>query len=542
MLSGKELLREHNYRELWQKYCGFLDLSIGEFMSIQRSLLLEQLELLNRCDLGRHIMLGASPASVDEFRLTVPLTTYEDYVPYLSEQKEDALPAKPLLWQRTSGISGGRAFKWGPITERMYQAMRPLSFAILILATCKRRYDISFGEGESILYALAPPPFATGCWGRAIAEELPVSFQPPLAEAEEMTFEERLAQGMSRGLTEGIDLVFGMPSVLVALGERLAQQEHERANLLQLLSRPKALLRVIKAIVKSRIARRPIRPKDLWSLRGVATGGTDASLYKSRIKELWGKEPLDVYGSTEAMMIATQTWDHQGMTFVPNFNFLEFIPESERAKEKLTPGYQPSTLLLDEVKQGQTYEIVVTNLLGGAFVRYRLGDIVTITGSRNDKLDIDIPQMAFYSRTGSLIDLAGFTRLTESTIGHAIEAAGIPVHDWVARKEIHDQEATLHLYIEPLTESCSSEHDMAEAVHQQLKQLDEPYSDVEEMLKRRPIAVTVLPCGSFSSYTSRQREDGADLAHLRPPHMNPSDVVIAALLRQVPEETRVTVT
>lgn len=542
MPSGKELLRDHNYRELWQKYCGFLDLSIDEFMSIQRSLLLEQLELLNRCELGRHIMYGATPASVDEFRRMVPLTTYEDYVPYLSEQREDTLPAKPLLWQRTSGISGGRAFKWGPITERMYQAMRPMTFAVLILATCKRRYDISFGEGESILYALAPPPFATGCWGRAIAEELPVTFQPPLAEAEEMSFEERLAQGMRRGLTEGIDLVFGMPSVLVALGERVAQQEHERSNLLDLLKRPRALLRIIKAIVKSRIARRPMRPKDLWSLRGVATGGTDASLYKSRIKELWGKEPLDIYGSTEAMMIATQTWDHKGMTFVPNFNFLEFIPESERAKEKLTPGYQPTTLLLDEVKQGQTYELVITNLLGGAFVRYRLGDIVTITGCRNDKLDIDIPQMAFYSRTGSLIDLAGFTRLTESTIGHAIETAGIPVHDWVARKEIQNQEATLHLYIEPLTKPCSSEHDMAEAVHQQLKQLDEPYSDVEEMLNRRPITVTVLPCGSFSSYTSRQREAGADLAHLRPPHMNPSDVVIAALLRQVPEETRVTVT
>ena len=541
MPTGKELLREHNYRELWQKYCGFLDLSIKEFMSIQRSLLLEQIELLNRCELGRDIMSGAKPTSVDEFRRLVPLTTYEDYVPYLAEQREDALPAKPRLWQRTSGISGERAFKWGPITDRMYQAMRPMTFAVLILATCKRRYDISFGEGESILYALAPPPFATGCWGRAIADELPVSFQPPLAEAEEMSFEERLAQGMRRGLTEGIDLVFGMPSVLVALGEGVAQQGHDRTSLLHLLKQPRALLRVIKAIVKSRIARRPIRPKDLWSLRGVATAGTDASLYKSRIKELWGKEPLDVYGSTEAMMIATQTWDRQGMTFVPNFNFLEFIPESERAKEILVPGYEPATMLLDEVKQGQTYEIVVTNLLGGAFVRYRLGDIVTITGRRNDKLDIDIPQMAFYSRTGSLIDLAGFTRLTESTIRLAIEAAGLPVHDWVARKEVHDREATLHLYIEPLTEHCSSEHDIAEAVHQQLKRLDAPYSDVEDMLKRRPITVTVIPRGSFSNYSARQREAGAEVARLNPPHMNPSDVAMAALLQPLPEKTKVPV-
>jgi len=61
--------------EVWKKYCGFLDLSLKEFMEIQERLLVEQIDLLGRCDLGRKF-LRSSATSVDEFREVVPLTTY----------------------------------------------------------------------------------------------------------------------------------------------------------------------------------------------------------------------------------------------------------------------------------------------------------------------------------------------------------------------------------------------------------------------------------------------------------------------------------
>ena len=71
-----ELLRQGKNEEWWQKCCGFIDLSMEEFMDIQRRLLLEQLELLNRCELGKKVMRGAKPRSVEEFREQVPVTTY----------------------------------------------------------------------------------------------------------------------------------------------------------------------------------------------------------------------------------------------------------------------------------------------------------------------------------------------------------------------------------------------------------------------------------------------------------------------------------
>ncbi len=91
MSKVAELLREGRTEELWQRCCGFIDLSMDEFMAIQKRLLLEQLELLKRCDLGRHIMNGAYPFTVEEFREQVPMTTYADYCPGLLEQREDIL-------------------------------------------------------------------------------------------------------------------------------------------------------------------------------------------------------------------------------------------------------------------------------------------------------------------------------------------------------------------------------------------------------------------------------------------------------------------
>jgi len=83
-------------------------------------------------------------------------------------------------------------------------------------------------------------------------------------------------------------------------------------------------------------------PRDVWSLKGLIAGGTDTAVYRERIKEMWGRYPLDLYGCTESLILAMQTWDYQGMTFVPYFSFLEFIPEAEHLKAKADPVLRTS--------------------------------------------------------------------------------------------------------------------------------------------------------------------------------------------------------
>ncbi len=499
-------------------------------MKIQKRLLMEQIDLLSKCELGKKIMGSKTPKSVEEFRKNVPLTTYEDYAPYLSKKREDVLPEKPYVWCRTTGKTG--MHKWAPYTKKMYKDMGEIFVAELILATSKKKEDFLLNEGDSVLYCVAPPPYTSGVAYRSLAEELNVTFIPPLEQAEKMDFAERVEKGFKISLTKGVDVFAGASSVLANIGKRFSGEGEKSPMPISSFLHPLAMTRIIKALIKSKIARRGLLPKDIWRLKGISTGGADAKIYGKLIEHYWGVRPLEVYGNTESgiSIIATQLWDYGGMAFLPHSDFLEFIPQEDSIKSRKDPNYKLRTLLLNEVRAGQVYEIVMTNFRGGAFIRYRPDDLIRIVSLKNEKLGVDTPQMVFYSRASDVIDLAGFARLTERAVWQAIENSGVKYNDWAMRKEIEAQHPILRLYLE-LKDEERGEEEIVDAIHQSLKEIDSNYNDIEKMLQLKPLRMTTLSSGTFQRYILKQQKEGADLGQLKPRHMNPSDETIDNLLR-----------
>ncbi|MFC1872782.1 GH3 auxin-responsive promoter family protein [Chloroflexota bacterium] len=532
MTELSELVKQGRHEELWQRCCGFIDLSLQDFMKIQERLLLEQLELLKKCELGRYVMNEAYPYTVEEFREQVPITSYTDYCPYLLEQREDILPMKPIFWIQTSGRSGEYPHKWIPVSDRFWQEAGLNFSAGAIFGNYKERGVAVYKSGTKMMHAVAQLPYLTSHVAYKLQEDLCFKYLPSLHESEEIPFEERIGKGFKLALSEGMDGFFGLAGILVAIGEKI-RQNPDSTKFSQLLSQPKVLFRLAKGLIKSKVFRRPMLPKDLWSPKIIASMGTDCTVYKDRIKYLWGRTPLEVFGNSETTIVSTQTWDYDSMVFFPNLNFLEFVPEKEHFNWQRDHSYQPKTVLLDEVKLGENYELVVTNFHGGAMVRYRIGDMVKITALRNEKLNIDIPQMAFERRADDLIDL-GFIRLTERVIWQAIERTKIHYRDWTARKEVGET-AKLHLYLELDDNYIATEKDVATAVYEQIKKLDDGlyvYRDLpsmEGLIGFEPLEVTLLPSGTFANYQKQQRAKGAKLAHLKPPHINPSNKVLALL-------------
>ena len=94
----QEKIRNYSKEEIWQEYCGFLDLSMEEYMRIQRRLMNEQIEIWSRSALGQRILGGKMPQTLEEFREMVPLTTYEDYADILLKKEDASLPEKAVLW------------------------------------------------------------------------------------------------------------------------------------------------------------------------------------------------------------------------------------------------------------------------------------------------------------------------------------------------------------------------------------------------------------------------------------------------------------
>ncbi len=528
MTTIVELLRMGRHDEVWQMYCGFLDMTPADFMAVQERLLLEQLDLVNNSPWGGIFFNGAMPTSVEEYRRIAPLTRYEDYAPYLEERREDLLPRKPFTWGHTSGRSG--KYKWAPFTQQMFTKAGLRIMAAFVLAMARRRGEVRLEERDVLVYNAPPRPYASGIALTSVEEQFPFRFVPPADLTESLTFQERLELSFKMAMVTGIDMVGSITSVLVKIGERFASGSGS-TKLSRDLLHPQAMWRIGRASVRSRLAGRPMLPKDLWPVKGVICGGTDTPLYKDIIAEYWGATPYEVYAATETGITAAgQAWDKKGLYFFPDVVFFEFIPEDEWARNREDPSYKPSTVLLDEVQTGQRYELVITSLDGGAFLRYRMGDLVRFITLKDDEAGIALPSMVCAGRSDDLIDLAGFTGLIdEPMIGRAIFDTLFPYEDWSARKETSAHRALLHVYLE-LKEEASVEAVQAR-IHENLKVLNPFYADLETVLEVCPLRVTVLKPGTFRAYLLERQAAGADLAHLKPPRMGASDAIIADLLR-----------
>ena len=310
-----------NDREkIWRKYCGFLDLSLDEFMVIQRLLLTEQIDLSASSQLGRKIIGEQVPKSVEEFRKLVPLTSYEDYEEYLSQKVEDVLPKKPALWAHTSGRTG--LMKWAPYTIDRMARLADDTLAAFVLSSATRKGEVHLHEGVKVVLNLPPVPYVTGMMGLVSGQRMPYRAIPPLEEAATMEFEERIKHGFKIALNSGIDYAASLGVVLAKVGESFGQLGRNTKFSYSILLHPLALLRVLKAVIKSKIMKRPMLPRDIWRVKGLVCGGTDTAIYRDEINYYWGVQPLDVYVSTETGFIAMQSWNKKGMTFVPYSNFV----------------------------------------------------------------------------------------------------------------------------------------------------------------------------------------------------------------------------
>lgn len=514
-----EKLRKKQYDIIWQEYCGFIDLSLPRYMEIQNRLMLEQLELYANCDLGQHIMKGKKPASVTEFRKLVPLTTYEDYADVLLPKIDSALPSKPLVWIETTWEGAKNPIKVAPYSEGMVKNYNNAIMAIIILATSHNRGEVNLRGGENFLYGMAPLPYLTGLIPHLVANTFTVNFMPPTADAESMGFRERTKVGFQMGMRRGVDLFFGLSSIVAKMGETFASGSSSGGGIHIMQNSPRMNSRLLKAWLNSHHDKTPIRPKDVWSLKGLACTGTDTARLKPKIEEYWGVRPLELFGGTECGCIATETWKKDGLLFYPDVDFYEFIPKVEIDKNLDNPSYHPNTYLMDELVAGNQYELVISNFKGGAFARYRTGDMFRCISLHNKEEGICLPQFAYIDRYPTIIDIAGFTRISEETIGQAINISKLDIDDWFAVKDVtEDNRSCLHLYVEVGQEGMRSglnQDIIAEHLSIYFRHIDSDYKDLKALLGMDPLKVTLIPRGTIGQFIDTF---GRNIRRMNPSH------------------------
>jgi hypothetical protein len=176
-------------------------------------------------------------------------------------------------------------------------------------------------------------------------------------------------------------------------------------------------------------------------------------------------------------------------------------------------------------------------------IRYKIGDMVRIQSLRDDKLGINLPQMTFERRSDDFLDFY-VVNFTEKSIWKAIESIGVPYEDWIAYKDA--EHLTLNIGIELKEDQYDDKERLAALIYDKLTQPDSNKST--EVTRENDltdiadfgIKIDLLPKGTFADFLVKRQAEGADLAHLKPPHVNPPDSVISTLLADVEETIVVT--
>ena len=523
MYRSQALLANVPSHLTWEKYCGFLDLSLPNFMQIQRQRLEETLPRLCKSGIGRTFLRGSTPESVEQFRSVAPLTTYEDYLPFFEPKMAIALPEPPIFWAKTSRVNMSQALI--PYSETAFQHLIDGFIAAFLLSSASGRDDTKLRSGQRVLYNLPPSPYLSGKLAEGLAECLQLRSVVDFDEVGGLEFHDKVTLGFERALESGVDVVASMTSVLLKMGEAFEHRGKRRRSVKTLL-RPRAAWRMLRGLVRSRLEGRAVLPKDLWPLKALVCWGTDTGVYRDQIRHYWGCDPYEFLAVTEGGILAMQSWTRRGMTFVPGTNFLEFILERDALDgATAVAGFQ--TLLLDELKPKERYEVVITSCVGMPFVRYRTGVLVDVLAARDRKAGIALPQVQACGRVHDIIDIAGFTRLDEHTVSAAMRDAGLSPFEWTARKEYEESAPVLRVYIE---QSGRDGPGVEQRLHASLLKLDTYYEDLEQMLGVQPLRITTVEPGTFRAYTELRREQGADLDRQSVPRINASDREIEELM------------
>ena len=518
---------------IWEKYCGFLDLSLAEFNQIQRELLMDELLLVHSSGLGRRLLQGSLPRSIEQFRQAVPLTTYADYQPELASCQESSLSETPCHWAATSRTEGKRF----PYTRPAYDVVVDNIMAAFILSCATQKGEVNLRPEDRMLWSAPPRPLLSGLLSFDIPKQFgfPVVVEP--SEAEGLEPEEIIERDFQRGLAVGMDILVATSSALLKMGTALTNHRTRAKGSISTLN-PNALTRLAKGHMTSKLLHREMTPKDLWWPKAFLAWGMDSPLYQKQLEHYWGQVPFRVYSCAEGGVLALQGWNKKGMTLVPYANFYEFIPEGEAAKSWIDPHYHPTTLLLDQLEVGKRYELVITNLHGMPLLRYRIGHLIRVVAREDPETGVSLPQIEFEARTGDGPELAKLTQKEETSLWEALIQAQLGCTDWIMRQEMGDDEPFLHLYGEFYGESTGEE--IADALDHILEVSQPTPAQPPALLGVCPLRVTLLPEGTFAGYQNLSPERRLPTTGERPSRLNATDVEVAQLLDISSIETRTT--
>ena len=386
--------------------------------------------------------------SFEEYKAKVPLSTYDDYAPYIrrmiQNKEENLITAyKVLQYADTSGSIGVQ--KRIPITDKIVNIHKKYSFC-RSKAIADKFYRQRYGKPVPHEFGLNTVECentvaedgkihssATGCVARRyrklfrffLTSPDPVHF--PIGGMNMNYMKARFALErdnvcfmLSAFMTNLVDIMNFIKEhweILVddiehgTINEDMCEEASRPAIMKYVKPHPeraKELRKVFEEGFNTPIIPR-LWPKMSWAC---AIGNGSFSSYLRKYQKYAGEGVgIDyfVYAASEGMFAVAIEMNKPEFCMLTDSSFFEFRPADAADDDN-------NTLTMDQLEVGKDYEVILTNL--GGFYRYKINDVIRVLGFYNH-----LPLITFAYRKGQLANLAG-EKTTEEHLNEAVAKLG----------------------------------------------------------------------------------------------------------------------
>ena len=200
---------------------------------------------------------------------------------------------------------------------------------------------------------------------------------------------------------------------------------------------------------------------------------------------------------------------------LPYSGFYEFIPmDGDSEAQEDVP------VLMDQLEVGREYELIVTNLSG--FYRYRIGDVIRVTGFHNK-----CPMIVFSYRKNQLVSMYG-EKVTEAVMQSSVEKlsseSGTRIFEYSVYPDTDSDPGRYIVLLESDEEVGPDRWQYySDILEQKLYDAHDSYRKKIDQKIMQPLTVCFVQPQTYALYRDLKVMDGASPNQIKPLHVISND-------------------
>ena len=248
----------------------------------------------------------------------------------------------------------------------------------------------------------------------------------------------------------------------------------------------------------------------IWPrLQFVASIGTGGFFtYSKKMRRYTGRNiPYNnlSYAASEGFFATARHAEDKSYVLIPDGGFYEFIPAKNDDDDQI--------LTIDQLEEGEMYEIIVTNLSG--FYRYRIKDVVRVTGFYNEA-----PMVEFVYRKSQLLSIEG-EKTNEEAVRWSVESfmkdTGLRINDYSVYADTDTKPGHYVFLMEP-DERVPKERipELRDAIEARMMQANPSYGEKIRRGVLGPMELFFLQAQTYQFYRDLMIKRGTSANQLKP--------------------------